>query len=373
MKHDIAVVGLGIMGAATLDALARKGVDVIGIDRFSPPHDQGSSHGQTRIVRAAYAESPHYVPLAKHAMALWRALELRTDARLFTACGIVYAGAPHSAFLSGSRDAAQRHNVPLIEGPQDASFRHGLCLPKDWDAILEPGGGYVLAEESVAAFLQSAHMHGANIHKDTEVSAPVHAGGGFVINTAKGKVRAQKVILTTGPWTGQMCPDLAPYLSLQRRVLHWFGDPQSTLTEAAGFHPFAIETPVGGLFYGFPARDETGVKVAEHVRHDPVARISDMQRGGNADDQAHIDPLVRAHLPDAGTRLNMAACLYTMSPDEHFIIDAVPGQDGLFVGAGFSGHGFKFSPMIGEALSALALGEDCDFPYDFFSLARFAS
>jgi sarcosine oxidase len=371
--YDVAVIGLGVMGASTLSALARQGVHTIGIDRFCPPHTRGSSHGQTRMVRVAYAESPIYAPMARRGIDLWRELEQRTGAALLTQGGVLYGGPPKGRFMQGVHTAARRHNIPLIEAPKGSTRRHGVILPDDWPAVLESEGGYVLAEEGVQALLLDAVTHGALVRNDNPAAPPRRNARGFVLETNGASVHAENIIVTAGPWTAHILPALAPLLSLQRRVLHWFDDPKACLGEAHGFHPFGIETAKGGFLYGFPTLDDAGVKIAEHIMDDPLASADALQPNGRAADMAHIDPLVQAHLPLLGPRKAIAACIYTMSPDEHFIIDEVPEQSGIYVGAGFSGHGFKFAPLIGEALAAMAMGQDCDFPYRFFSLRRFAT
>ncbi|PHS29405.1 MAG: N-methyl-L-tryptophan oxidase [Robiginitomaculum sp.] len=371
--YDVAVIGLGVMGAATLSTLARQGVHAIGLDRFSPPHTRGSSHGQTRMVRVAYAESPVYAPMARRSIHLWRELERRTGTALLTQSGVLYGGPPEGRFMQGVHTAAQRHNIPLMDAPTGSALRHGITLPDDWPAVLEREGGYVLAEEAVQAFLLDAVAHGALVHNDNPSAPPRRNARGFVLKTGSAPVHAEKIIVTAGPWTAHMLPVLAPLLCLQRRVLHWFADPKNCLGEASGFHPFGIETAQNGFLYGFPALDGTGVKVAQHIMDDPLATPDALQPIGTTADMAHIDPLVETHLPLLGGRKAMAACIYTMSPDEHFIIDEVPGQSGIYVGAGFSGHGFKFAPLIGEALAAMAMEQGCDFPYRFFALGRFAT
>ncbi len=370
--YDVAVLGLGIIGAATLGALARSGARVVGLDRLAPPHDQGSSHGQTRMVRVAYAESPVYAPMARASIALWRDLENRTGRTLLSQSGVLYSGPPQGEFMRGVHDAAARHNVALEQASPNSPLHHGIALPEDWPAFVEPEGGYVLAEQAVQAFLDDAHQHGAHIQLDCP-SAPTKQARGFALNTGGERIMADQVIITAGSWTAQILPELTPLLALQRRVLHWFSDPAQMLTARAGFRPFGIETKNRGFIYGFPALDDHGVKVAEHIMDDPVSAPDQLLRTGTDADAAHLDPLVNEHLPHLGARLNMQACLYTMTPDQHFIIDAVPGQPGLFVGAGFSGHGFKFAPLLGQALASMAGTKDCDFPYGFFALRRFAS
>ncbi|PHS25310.1 MAG: N-methyl-L-tryptophan oxidase [Robiginitomaculum sp.] len=371
--YDVAVIGLGVMGAATLSALARQGVHAIGLDRFAPPHAHGSSHGQTRMVRVAYAESPVYAPMARRAIDLWRELEQRTGTALLTQSGVLYGGPPEGAFMQGVHTAAQRHNIPLMDAPKGSILRHGMRLPDDWPAVLESDGGFVLAEEAVQAFLLDAMAHRALVRNDNPSAPPRRNARGFVLETNGAPVHAENIIVTAGPWTAHILPALAPLLRLQRRVLHWFDDPKGKMSKTSNFHPFGIETAQNGFLYGFPALDKTGVKIAEHIIDDPLASVDALQPNGTATDMAHIDPLVQTHLPLVGARKTMAACIYTMSPDEHFIIDEAPGQSGIYVGAGFSGHGFKFAPLIGEALAALAMGQDCDFPTAFFALGRFAT
>lgn len=365
-RFDVAVVGLGAAGAAALSALAGAGVRAVGLDRFAPPHPFGSSHGETRLLRTAYSEGTAYVPMALRAIELWRALERRTGTSLFQQQGVFYSGPKDDAFLNSGRAAALAWNLPLTETGAPRQFQ----LPSHWQRFEETGGGFLLAEEAIGALLHDARRHGAEVITDCACSAIDTSGQPVVLRTSSRSVRADRVIVTVGAWIGAFLPDLSARTHVERRVVHWYRDEGREHASQSGFKPFFIAMPTGQQFYGFPANAAGEVKVAEHCAGTAIAGPDAVDRTITAADWAPVDDFTSRYLPGLGPRARSTVCLYPMSWDEHFILDRLPGDERIVVGAGLSGHGFKFAPVIGEALADLALRRTPKFDLSFFALSR---
>lgn len=368
IRTKVAVVGLGAAGAAALWALARAGVDAVGVERGQLAHALGSSHGQTRLLRVAYAEGARYVPLVRRAIGLWRELEAASRETIFHHTGVFYAGAGDSAFIATSLASARAHDVRV---EAQAAPPHGLKLPGGVTSFLEVEGGFLESDRALAAFAGAATRMGARVLLDTAVTAVSAQGRQVEVATSGGAIVADTAIVTAGAWTGELLPALAPFLFAERKVLHWFADPNGRYTLNAGFKPFIADVGGGAALYGFPKLDGRGVKVAEHVfgaggPHDDLA-----DRSIRPGDIARIDELLRAHMPELGAPIESKVCLYPMSRDGDFMLDRLPGAPNLIVGAGLSGHGFKFSPALGEALAALALERAPPVDVSFLSLKRF--
>lgn len=368
-RFDVAVIGLGAAGSSALAALARAGAKAVGIDRYAPPHAHGSSHGETRLLRTAYAEGAAYVPMALRSIDLWRALEQRTGAALFRQTGVFYCGPRDDAFLASAREAARLWKLPLAEGGLDAA-RAQIRIPDGWQSFEERGGGYLFAEAAIDAFLNDARAHGARVASDCRCAAVDGGGKDILLRTSAGPIRAARVIVATGAWASELLPALAARTHVERRVLHWYRDTDGRYREDAGFKPFAVMTEDGRMFYGFPANADGEVKVAEHFSGARIAGPETVDRTISAVDAAHIDPFVARHLPGLGARTRGTVCLYPMSWDAHFILDRLPGDTRIVIGAGLSGHGFKFAPVIGEALANFALDAEQKIDVGRFSLTR---
>ncbi|HEY4943192.1 MAG TPA: N-methyl-L-tryptophan oxidase [Rhizomicrobium sp.] len=363
---DVAVIGLGAAGSAALAALARAGAKVIGIDRYAPPHALGSSHGETRLLRTAYSEGAAYVPMVLRAITLWQELEARTHTSLFQQQGVFYCGPPGERFLDSARQAAARWNLPVTAAPPLPQ----LAIPQGWQCFEERDGGFILAEPAIAAFLADARSHGARILSDCRCGG-IDAGGARVtLDTSAGALAADRVVVTTGAWIDELVPQLRALTYTERRVLHWFEDTGRRHTAGAGFKPFAVTTGDDRMIYGFPANAAGEVKVGEHFSAERIASPDTVEREISARDVEHIVAMVAQFLPGLGRRTRSTVCFYPMSWDEHFIIDRAPNDPRIVIGAGLSGHGFKFAPVIGEALANMALARKQEIDVGFFSLAR---
>jgi sarcosine oxidase len=350
--YDVAVIGLGAAGSAALRALAKSGKRVVGIDQYDPPHALGSSHGETRLLRTAYFEGAFYIPLVKRAIALWKALERETGTKLFEQTGVTYAGPEAGMFIAGTLASARKKQVKLRPA---RGMEKWFEIGAGWPTLKDVEGGYVYPERAIAAFLAGARRHGATIHEDCRCDAIDARGEVIVLRTAHGPIAAKTLVVTTGAWIAELVPELAKVASVERRVLHWFADPKRKFTRKAGFLPFAISNDEGKFLYGFPANAKGEVKVAEHLTVEIIASPDNLNRKITRADKAAIDTLVAQLMPDLGKRLRSTVCMYPMMPDERFLLARHPRDRRIVIGAGLSGHGFKFAPAIGEVLANLAL------------------
>ena len=368
-RYDVAVVGLGAMGSQTVLELASRGVRVLGLDRHRPPHTLGSTHGRTRIIREAYFEEPLYVPIVQRAYELWRRLEERSGARLLTATGGLMLGAAESEVVAGARASAVEHGLPYEElSAREVRERYpAFAVPEEHVAIFEPRAGFLEPEAAVEAALALAAEAGADLRFDE----PVLELDVTTVRTERGTYGADRVVVSAGPWLPELVPSLAGLLSVARQPLLWLEPRDPALFAPDRFPIFVWEWTPGWAFYGFPDVGD-GFKAAVH-HHGERTTPDEVDRGLRDDDEAGIRELVRRYLPAGDGALREAAvCLYTNTPDEHFLIDRLPEDERVIVASPCSGHGFKFAPAIGELLADLATGERPRFDVTPFSLGRFA-
>jgi sarcosine oxidase len=383
---DFAVVGLGAMGSATLYQLAKRGATVIGLDRFAPPHTMGSSHGETRITRQAIGEGRDYAPFVLASHRIWRELEAETGERLLNDCGVLviapgtgatsHHGKPDFVIRSieVAREFGIEHEV-LTGAEVRRRFPQFVGLAGDEKAYFEPGGGYVLPERCVHAQLTRASALGAEILTGTEVLAIEQDGSGVRIETSRGPILADQAVVSAGAWAAPLLG--APFdrlLTVTRQVLHWFALDDMTAygPDAPAFIWMHGATDVDYL-YGFPPMPgDARIKVAtEQYASSTMAATID-----RTVDPAESAAMYRSHVEGrlAGatpTVAQAAACLYTITPDRGFIIDRHPAQDRVLVVSACSGHGFKHSAGIGQAVAEAVAGGPSRFDLTPFSVARF--
>jgi sarcosine oxidase len=368
---DVVVVGLGAMGSAALDALARRRTRVLGLEQFQPGHEHGSSHGATRIIRFGYFEHPSYVPLVRAALPLWRDLESRSGQSLLTVTGVLEMGAPDSELIIGTLQASRDHGLPHEVLDAEALHRRfpAFRLPPGYVGVFQPDGGYLMADRAVAALIASATAAGAEVRTGERVTAVTPRDGGVRIETGRGTVTAGTVIVAAGPWVKSLLPDLPVPLHVTRQAVGFFV-PSDPAAFRAGFPVFMIENP-DGIFYGFPPDEAGAIKFAKH--HHVGERVDPdiPDRPMAADDEALIRGALKAHLPAAdGPMLASLTCRYTMTPDGDFVIDTLPEAPQIVVASPCSGHGFKFAPAIGEILADLSLRGATEHDISRFRLSR---
>jgi sarcosine oxidase len=368
--YDVAVVGLGAMGSHTALELATRGRRVLGIDRHRPPHTLGSTHGRTRIIREAYFEEPLYVPIVQRAYDLWRRLEERSGARLLTVTGGLMLGASDSEVVVGARASAIEHDLPYEElsARQVRERFPAYAVPDEHEAILEPRAGFLEPEAAVEATLALAAAAGAELRFDE----PVRELEGNALRTARGTYVADRVVVAAGPWLPELVPGLAALFTAARQPLLWLDPQEPALFTPERFPVFVWEWKPGWAFYGFPDVGD-GFKVAVH-HHGEATTPDAVDRRLRPDDEEAIRELVRRFFPAGDGELReFAVCLYTNTPDEHFVIDRLPDDERVLVASPCSGHGFKFAPAVGEILADLATGESPRFDLAPFALRRFAT
>lgn len=353
---DFAVIGCGVMGAATLWALAKRGAKAVGLDQFSPPHDQGSSHGRTRLLRVAYAEGEDYTPLAREAIGLWRALEAETGAPIFDQSGVIYGGAPDNAELAAIARAAARFDVDLrvIGADFRAKIAPEFALPPAFSLLLDAEGGFLRAELAVKSLLKAAQMRGAALKTDDKVALVARENDHWRIETTQETLFAGAIVLACGPYIAEIAPDMTRFLRLQRRVSHWHVAPDGAFDRENGFLPFCFSLD-GHWLYGFPALGDGQIKLGDHHFGADFAAMPALDRRVSAADSVTTDAFAAHFLPRLGPKIASSVCVYTTSPDEHFVIGMLPERQNAVILTGFSGHGFKFAPAIGEIAAKTAM------------------
>jgi len=387
-SFDTIVLGVGAMGSAALYHLARRGVRALGIDRFSPPHAFGSSHGDTRITRLAIGEGEHYTPLALRSHELWRELEAETSDALLTVCGglVLSSGSATSHthvenFFDNTLAAARRFGIAheLLDA---AEIRRRFPPFRVADAergYLERDAGFLRPERCIAAHLRAARRRGATLRCNERASAFRVSNTGVSVTTERGIYSATNVILAAGAWLpGLLGRDIARHFTVYRQALFWFeieGDAKPFGIDRCPVFIWELTGPAQSI-YGFPAVDgaEGGVKISSERFDRPTdADAVDRDVSGEEVASMHRD-YVAPYVAGVGPRcLKSASCLYTVTPDFGFVLDRHPASDRVLLASPCSGHGFKHSPAIGEALAAMACGAAPRFDLAPFALSRFVT
>jgi sarcosine oxidase len=374
---DVIVIGVGAMGASACWQLARRGVRVLGLEQFSIGHVLGSSGGQTRMIRLAYYEHPDYVPLLRRAYALWEEMERESGQRVLFKTGGIYMGPENGEVVGGTLTAARLHGLAVqrVSQAQVRSRWPQFRVPDEFVGVWEPEAGFLLSEKAIGVFARVALEAGAEIHGHEAATRIDSEGGGVRVITNKGSYSAGRVVVCGGAWTSKLVRELGVELVVTRQVLGWVWPAKNAERFRLGEFPvWGVEQADGSLAYGFPMLDDyPGLKAARHGRGRPVDPDR-VNREATADDEREVRELVGRWLPDGlGPTVAMRICMYTNSPDSHFILDRLPGRENVVIACGFSGHGFKFASVMGEALADLAVEGKTPLPVGFLGLSRFKS
>ncbi len=367
--YDAIVLGTGGIGSAALLHLAQRGCKVLGIDRFVGPHDRGSSHGQTRIIRQAYFEHPNYTPLLLETYRLWDELADRVGQQLYFETGVLQIGPAEGEVVTGVFHSAQQHGLQVERlTPAEIEQRWpAFVVPPDMIGALEAHAGYLLVEQCVEAHMQAATEAGAELLSPAAVEA-WKPGPPVTLQTSAGELTAQHLIVTAGAWAGQLLADLDLNLEVRRKSLFWYPPNRGQEVAHRELPCFLYELPTG-VFYGMPQVDGRGLKIGEHSGGQVIGDPLTVDREVDADDLARTGAFAQQHLPQlARQHSDHAVCMYTMSPDQHFIVDRHPEHPHIAFAAGLSGHGFKFAPILGQALSELVLDGGTQLPIEFLGL-----
>lgn len=376
-SYDVIVLGLGGMGSAAAYHLAARGQRVLGLEQFQPAHNQGSSHGRTRVIRQAYFEDPAYVPLLFRSYELWEKLQRDAGRPVLQITGGLMMGRPESMVVSGSVRSAREYNLPHeMWDAGDIQRRYPVFHPPpDTVALFEKQAGFVRPEEGVRAHLALAARFGATLHFEEQVLKWSAADSGVCVQTARGKYEAGRLVIAPGAWAGRMLTDLQLPLEVERQVLYWFAPKGGT----APFErlPIYIWDSPGGMSYGFPSIDgpEGGAKVA--FFRAPRARPclpETVDRTVDENEIAEMRDFVSQLIPafSGAPCLDAATCFYTNTPDQHFIITSHPQYARVAIACGFSGHGYKFCSVVGEILADLSDSGKTRHPIELFSPQRFS-
>jgi sarcosine oxidase len=373
---DIIVIGVGAMGSAACYHLARRGVRVLGLERFDIPNTMGSSHGLSRMIRSAYYEHVDYVPLLRRSFELWDELETASGRKLLYRTGGLYIGRSDDPFIVGSLRSAQAHRLPheMLDHAHLGERYPQFHMPADRVALFEREAGLLVPEECILAHVEQARRHGADVRSHESVLEWREHANEITVRTNMAEYRARAVVFTAGPWSDRLVRDLGVPLVVTRQVLGWVQPLQPELFQLGRLPVWAIGHDDGSLHYGFPMLpDDAGFKIADH-HPGPPADPETVDRTPRPEDEQDFRPTLREFLPLAnGPLKSMRICLYTNSPDGHFIIDRHPGHRNVSLACGFSGHGFKFASVVGEILADVATRGTTTLPARFLSLRRFAA
>ncbi|MCK6476403.1 MAG: N-methyl-L-tryptophan oxidase [Phycisphaerales bacterium] len=373
--YDVIVLGLGTFGAAAAAELTARGKKVLGLEQFSIPHAMGSHHGHSRVFRTAYFEHPDYVPLLRQAHKRWIEMDRKRGGGLFFQTGALYAGPRGCSTVDGALESARRHRLDAHRlTPSDLAARFPqFHLPQGFEAMWESCAGYIAPEHAVSWMVREALNGGADLRGHEKVFDWAADGSGVVVHTQRGVFHARSLVITAGAWSSQVLKNLHVPLTVTRQVLAWYWPRRPAIFSAPAFPVWAIENEEGLFHYGFPMTPSPlGVKIALHkpgVAIDPDS-VDRFTRSG---DEAQTRAALGRYLPDAdGQLLALSVCLYTNSPDGHFIIDRHPAHPNVSFICGCSGHGFKFAPVVGEILADLSTTGQTAHSIGFLGLSRLA-
>ncbi|MBS1491171.1 MAG: N-methyl-L-tryptophan oxidase [Bacteroidetes bacterium] len=379
-KYDVIVLGVGSMGSSSCYYLAKQGLSVLGIEQFTIPHEAGSHAGQSRIIRKAYFEHPHYVPLLQAAYKNWKDLETEAGIQLYFKTGLLYFGKPESPLIKGLKLSAEKYNVPIQPvSVQEMNNRFSVFqIPNEYERMMEPDAGLVTPERAILAYTERALQLGASIHTQEKTLAWKKTGSTFIITTDKNTYQCENLVITSGAWTGKLVEEVANKLQVTRQVIGWMKPKISSRFELGKFPCWTLaDSEKPGIYYGFPTLPSstfggvTGLKLGHHtpgISTDPDL----VDRNSVKEDEANLIAMLSRFIPEGYvSTIEMKSCLYTYTPDENFVIDFVSGTDGEAVmAAGFSGHGFKFASIVGEIMADLVIKKTTDQPIAFLKADR---
>ncbi|MGW1211944.1 N-methyl-L-tryptophan oxidase [Streptomyces sp. NPDC002499] len=378
--YDVIVIGLGGMGSAAAHHLSARGARVLGLEKFGPVHNRGSSHGGSRITRQSYFEDPAYVPLLLRAYELYEDLHRATGREVAILPGGVMVGRPDSRTVSGSLLSAQQWDLPheMLDA-KEIRRRFPTLAPKDDEvALYEKKAGLLRPENTVAAHLQLATRQGADLHFEEPMTRWEPYRDGVRVHTSENTYTAGQLVICPGAWAPQLLTDLGVPFTIERQVMYWFQPRGGVDPFVPANHPIYIwEDAAGVQVYGFPAIDgpELGAKVAFFRKGGEVTTPETIDRTVHEEEVRAMADHMAGCIPDLpGTFLKAATCMYSNTPDEHFVIARHPAHpESVTVACGFSGHGFKFVPVVGEIVADLALTGATEHPIGLFDPARLAA
>jgi len=373
-RYQTIVVGVGGMGSATCYHLVRRGMSVLGLERFDIPHTKGSSHGFTRIIRLPYFEHPSYVPLLKRAYELWYELEQLVKEKLLYITGSIDAGLAESWVFKGALQAAIEHNLPheVLTSAEITQRFPGYQFPSNLMGVYQPKGGFLLPERCIVSYVNSAVALGADIHGREQVHeyAPTPSGG-VRVTTDRATYEADSLVMTAGAWNAQLLPFLKHLAVPERQVLAWFQPQKPEYFVAERFPVFNVLVPEG-RFYGFPVFGIPGFKLAKYHHFEETGDPDTLLTEPTRKDEEILHAFASRYFPlGSGPTMSLATCMFTNTPDSHFIIDLHPQYPQISFASACSGHGFKFVSVVGEMMADLAEHRKSRYNLELFRLERF--
>ncbi|HEY8282781.1 MAG TPA: N-methyl-L-tryptophan oxidase [Chloroflexota bacterium] len=355
-RYDVIVVGVGGMGSATCYYLTQRGKRVLGLERHGIPHAKGSSHGYTRIIRLAYYEHPSYVMLLRRAYELWREIEEQAGEQLLHITGSIDAGPEHQWVFRGSWESCRIHDLPheVLTGSELRRRYPGYHLPPDHLALLQPDGGFLRPERCIVSYVRAAQSEGAEIHGFEQVLEWEPAAGGVRVRTDRDVYEAERLVITAGAWNSDFVDCLRGLSVPERQVLAWLQPTRVDYFQPDVFPVFNLLVDEG-RFYGFPVFDVPGFKFGKYHHFEEMGSAQDLDRAARPDDEEMLRQFAERYFPDGcGPTMNLETCLFTNTPDHHFVIDTHPIYPQVSFASPCSGHGFKFASVIGEVMADLA-------------------
>lgn len=370
MQYDLIIIGSGSTGAAAGYYARQAGLNVLMTDAHQPPHQEGSHHGNTRLIRHAYGEGERYVPLVLRAQTLWDEFAASSGEAVFERTGVINLGPANSTFLANAAHSASTFQLETEELDAQAIMARWpeIRVPQDYRGIFEPASGVLRSELAIKTWIRLAREAGCAQLFNCPVTAIHHHADGVSIETADGTYHGKKLLVSAGTWVTRLLPDLP--IQPVRKIFAWF-QADGRYSSKNNFPAFTGELPNGDQFYGFPAEDNE-LKIGKHNGGQPIAAPEERTPfGAVATDGSESFNFLRNVLPGIGGCLHGASCTYDNTVDEDFIIDTLPGHPDTLLISGLSGHGFKFAPVLGEIATQFARGKTPAFDLTPFSLSRF--
>jgi sarcosine oxidase len=380
-SFDIIVLGVGSMGSSSCYFLAKQGYKVLGLEQFTISHEFGSHAGQSRVIRKAYFEHPDYIPLLIRAYQNWKQLEKETGEQLYFKTGLVYFGPPDHIVMQGVNQSASLYGIELENVNRDEIKKRfpQFQIPENYQCLFEPDAGFVRPEKTIQLYTELAKKNRAQINTNEKVLDWEKDGDGIVVNTDKNHYHCNKLVITAGAWAGKMIPGFEKKLKITRQFISWI-KPKNESDFSLGKFPcwLLADDKKPGVYYGFPSLSPekfgqpAGLKLSHH--HAAVETDPDhVNRQPTPEDEENLKWALNKYFPGVfESFLTEKICLYSNTSDENFIIDKLPGyEDRVVIACGFSGHGFKFVPVVGEILADLVISGKTNFSMEFLTAKRF--
>lgn len=372
---------MGSMGSAACYYLSKRGYKTLGLEQFTISHEYGSHTGQSRIIRKAYFEHPDYVPLMQRAYQNWKHIENETGEQVYFKTGLLYAGNATNEIIKGVKLSASLYNIELEQLNSNNSYDRfpQFRFPKGFEVLFEPEAGFITPEKAIRLYASAAENNGAIINSNEKVIEWKKDGSSIIVKTDKNTYRCDQLIITAGAWAGKMIPIVHDKIKVTRQFVAWIKTKNDQQFELGDFPCWMIgDGDKNGCFYGFPSlnTEKFGEPVGLKLAHHFPGQVTDpdkVNRQTTGEDFENVKYCLDNYMPGVfDSILHTKVCLYANSPDENFIIDKLPGfEENVSIACGFSGHGFKFSSVIGEILSDLAIDGETNLPIEFLNAKRF--